>query len=116
MTEPVLTEVRRLAAPAGYRLTWSDGHAADFADAYLRGWCPCALCQGHDNVEIVFHAPTGEVHAGSVQPVGNYGISITWSDGHATGIYRFAFLREICPCAECRRAGAPRVHAARPVF
>ena len=57
MAEPVLTEVRRLKTLPGYRLTWSDGHSAEFADAYLRGWCPCALCQGHDNVEIVFHAP-----------------------------------------------------------
>src|SRR5436189_4555003 len=102
VTEPVLTEVRRLPTLPGYRLTWSDGHAAEFGDSYLRGWCPCALCQGHDNVEIVFHPPAGLVQAGSVQPVGSYGISITWSDGHATGIYRFAFLREICPCAECR--------------
>jgi len=116
VTEPVLTEVRRLKTLPGYRLTWSDGHAAEFGDAYLRGWCPCALCQGHDNVEIVFHPPSSGVEAGSVQPVGSYGISITWSDGHATGIYRFAFLREICPCAECRRAGSPRVPAARPVL
>jgi DUF971 family protein len=115
VTELVLTEVRRLAALPGYRLTWNDGHAAEFDDAYLRGWCPCALCQGHDNVEIVFHPPPGAVEALSVQPVGSYGISIAWSDGHATGIYRFAFLREICPCGECRRAGSPRIPAALPV-
>jgi DUF971 family protein len=38
----------------------------------------------------------------SIEPVGNYGISIHWSDGHGTGIYRFDFLRRICPCKECR--------------
>ena len=37
----------------------------------------------------------------TITAVGNYGISIQWSDSHATGIYRFDFLREICPCPEC---------------
>ncbi len=110
-----LVEIRRQPEARSFRLTWSDGHSGDFPFAYLRGWCPCAMCQGHDNMEIVFHAPPAPVEAGSVLPVGHYGVSITWSDGHATGIYRFDFLREICPCAECRRQGQPRVLAARPV-
>ena len=39
-----------------------------------------------------------------VEPVGNYAIRINWSDGHNTGIYSYDHLREICPCAECKRA------------
>jgi DUF971 family protein len=39
--------------------------------------------------------------AESVSPVGNYAISIAWSDAHSTGIYRFDFLRGICPCIAC---------------
>ena len=35
--------------------------------------------------------------------VGNYAIQIEFSDGHATGIYSFEHLREICPCEECGR-------------
>ena len=38
-----------------------------------------------------------------VEPVGNYAIRIDWSDGHNTGIYSFDHLREICPCAECKK-------------
>jgi len=30
-------------------------------------------------------------------PVGNYGFSITFSDGHDTGIYAFELLRELEP-------------------
>jgi DUF971 family protein len=37
----------------------------------------------------------------SIKPVGNYAISFAFSDGHGTGIYRFDFLREICPCDLC---------------
>ncbi len=50
---------------------------------------------------IKFYPVSQQVDAVSVEPVGRYGISIHWSDGHATGIYRFDFLREICPCEVC---------------
>ncbi len=102
---PVLVEVRRAPERRALRLAWSDGHAADFAWDDLRGWCPCAMCQGHSVVKMVFHPPPGPVEPVEIAPVGNYGISIAWSDGHSTGIYRFEFLREICPCADCRGAG-----------
>ena len=61
----------------------------------LRGFCPCAMCQGHAALEIRFHPPAQPVDITSIQPVGNYGLSIAFSDGHGTGIYRFEFLREI---------------------
>jgi DUF971 family protein len=97
----MLTEARRLPEERRLRLTWSDGHTADYDYDYLRGWCPCAGCQGHSGLAITFHPAAGRVTAGSIQAVGNYAISIGWSDGHATGIYRFDFMREICPCASC---------------
>jgi DUF971 family protein len=101
----VLVEVRRAPERRALRLAWSDGHAADFDWDYLRGWCPCAVCQGHSVVKMVFHPPPGPVEPVEIAPVGNYGISIAWSDGHSTGIYRFEFLRDLCPCAECRSRG-----------
>jgi DUF971 family protein len=43
-----------------------------------------------------------------IQLVGSYAICPTWGDGHHTGYYTFAILRDRCPCAECaaRRAAA----------
>jgi DUF971 family protein len=105
MEMPALTEVRRLPEERRMRLTWSDGHSAEYGYDYLRGWCPCAGCQGHSGLKIRY-LPTGSpVTAQTIQPVGNYAISIAWSDGHGTGIYRFDFLRRICPCERC--SGAP---------
>jgi DUF971 family protein len=45
-----------------------------------------------------------------IQLVGNYAVAPSWADGHHTGYYTFAVLRNRCPCAECtaRRASAPR--------
>ena len=103
----MLTEVRRDPAEHAFHLAWNDGHRALFPYDYVRGWCPCALCQGHHALQILYHPPAGAVEPMDIQPVGNYGISILWSDRHSTGIYRFSFLRDIGPCPDCRRGGAP---------
>lgn len=105
--------MRRQPAQRSLHLAWSDGHAADFPYDYVRGWCPCAVCQGHTALKLSFHPAAGPVEPRDIQPVGNYGVSILWSDGHGTGIYRFEYLREICPCPECRAAGGPEPGGAR---
>ncbi len=95
-----LVEVRRMPEERALRLTWADGHVGELPYDYLRGWCPCAGCQGH--VADVRYQPPGEpVEPETILPVGNYGISILWSDRHATGIYRFDYLRRLCPCEAC---------------
>jgi DUF971 family protein len=115
VASPVLVEVRRAPERRALRLAWSDGHAADFDWDYLRGWCPCAVCQGHSVVKMQFHPPAVPVAPVDIAPVGNYGISIVWSEGHSTGIYRFEFLREICPCPECRARGEAQPETRRRV-
>ena len=42
--------------------------------------------------------------AHSVEGVGKYAIRFEWNDGHNLGIYSWAYLREVCPCAECKAA------------
>ena len=37
-----------------------------------------------------------------IEAVGNYAINLGWADGHDTGIYSYAYLRELCSCDECR--------------
>ncbi len=36
--------------------------------------------------------------------VGSYALAPTWGDGHHTGYYSFASLREQCPCPACSAA------------
>ena len=42
-----------------------------------------------------------KITAKGANAVGNYALQIQFSDGHATGIYSFEHLREICPCERC---------------
>jgi prepilin-type processing-associated H-X9-DG protein len=101
MADPYPTEIRRLPEEGRLRVTWADGHVSEYDYSYLRGYCPCAMCQGHTADAIRFHRPPGPVSAWTIEPVGNYAVAIHWSDGHGTGIYRFDFLRDLCPCPVC---------------
>lgn len=42
-----------------------------------------------------FTSDAEAVHVTSAELVGNYALQIDWSDGHKSGIYSFAYLREI---------------------
>jgi len=98
-------EVRLLEQTAELHITWDDGHVSPFTLAYIRGWCPCAACQGHfsDTVKYQEVPPARLVNA---VPVGNYGMQLSWSDGHDTGIYAHDELRRMCTCATCDPDGA----------
>ena len=100
---PVPVEVRRLPEEKRLRITWRDGHISEFPFAYLRGWCPCAACQGHAGERRYVHAALTELMGVTV--VGKYALSLKWEDGHETGIYTYDYLRELCPCSTCASQG-----------
>jgi len=39
----------------------------------------------------------------SAEAVGKYAIKFTWNDSHDLGLYSWKFLREVCPCQQCRQ-------------
>lgn len=96
---PTPVEVRRVAAESLLRITWSDGHVSDLPFAYLRGWCPCAGCQGHGGEKRYVHADNTDLV--EIAVVGKYALQLRWGDGHETGIYSYRYLRELCACQEC---------------
>lgn len=106
---PHPTAIEYVQAEHLLRMTFSDGHVADYPTRYLRGYCPCAHCQGHGSGpprwKEVSHVRQIEVE--DVAQIGNYAICITWGDGHDTGIYSFQNLRSMCPCPEHRPEGLP---------
>lgn len=104
MSIPV--EINHIKDKALVRVTWEDGHVGDYARKYLRGYCPCAGCQGHGG-GIKFVAVDDDELA-EISAVGNYAIQFHWKDGHNTGIYTFDYLRSLCPCAECEKSNELR--------
>jgi DUF971 family protein len=106
-----------ISTGAGVDITWSDGHTSHYDFPYLRDECPCATCND-ERVKKSAFATAGpasaaaavlpmfkpKVSARSANAVGNYAIQITFSDGHATGIYSYDHLRTLCPCPNCAQA------------
>lgn len=86
-------------------ITWLDGHQSSYGFEFLRWQCPCAICRGEGGAPGVLATTTeltpAQTNLTDLGPVGNYAMSITWVDGHSTGIYSWEYLRRICPCSTC---------------
>jgi len=103
-----------LSTGEGVAIEWKDGHLSQYAFPFLRDSCPCALCDEErsksnrepgeppelaPNELRIFKASAKPV---SAEGVGKYAIKFKWNDGHDLGIYSWQWLRDICPCEECR--------------
>ncbi len=98
----------------GVEIEWKDGHLSKYTFPFLRDACPCALCDEERNKsgrepgqqalpkpgELPMYKPP--LKALSAEQVGKYAIRFHWNEGHELGIYSWQWLREICPCQECR--------------
>ncbi|OQX66698.1 MAG: hypothetical protein B6A08_01870 [Sorangiineae bacterium NIC37A_2] len=75
------------------QITWSSPEGPvvhQLSHSIVRGYCPCAGCQGHGSK--VHFVAGGDQELRDIQPVGNYALSLTWGDHHSTGIYTFEYL------------------------
>lgn len=77
-------------------IEWDDGQVAQLPLGYLRGWCPCAACQGHGTV-VTFHEPPEGVGIEMMAEAGAYALHLRFTDGHDSGIYTWQWLRRLCP-------------------
>ncbi|WP_053228045.1 P-loop NTPase [Spirochaeta cellobiosiphila] len=78
-------------------LKWEDGRIWNIPNKILRDSCGCALCvdeySGQKIIDI--NSIPDSIHGKSSVPLGNYAVSITWSDGHSSSIYPYSKLEEI---------------------
>lgn len=92
----------------GLLVEWdSAGHSWVYPARGLRLACPCAGCVEEMSGRPLLDPATipESVRPLSVGLVGGYGIRISWSDGHGTGIYTFERLRRDCGCPLCAAGG-----------
>ena len=90
----------RLTEPGRLTITWDDDAVCEYALAQLRRNCPCASCLADAQTRSASFIPLYTRDAltlDSVEPVGHYAVQFRWKDGHATGIYTYAALRDLCP-------------------
>ena len=102
MSDPVEpVEIRAPEHARRMEVDWSDGASSAYRHVILRGFCPCANCQGHHGpVRWVDAAEGADLELSAIDEVGNYAVQLTWGDGHSTGIYSFRFLRSLAGVGE----------------
>ena len=86
-------------------LAFNDGREVFLPLPLLRRSCPCASCQGEPDALGRVQRPAVEwgpmaFDLRGVDGVGGYAIQPKWADGHATGIYTYAYLLKLGGLAE----------------
>lgn len=74
---------------------WEDGSRSRLPHKLLREQCRCAACEqqrrhggGPTPVDACLRLT-------SIEPVGDTGLNLGFSDGHARGIYPWSYLRQL---------------------
>ena len=78
-------------------MKWPGGETVSVPNATLRKACSCAVC-----VDEMTHAPIldpasvpEDIHALKIGAIGNYAITVEWSDGHNTGFFPYKTIRAL---------------------
>ncbi len=78
-------------------IEWSDGTETRYGAAELRRKCPCAGCidEWTGAKRLDENSVTDELAFRHISIVGRYALNFHFTDGHDTGIFSFAYLRNI---------------------
>jgi DUF971 family protein len=71
---------------------FSDGSRFRIPFELMRVYSPSAEVQGHGPGQEVLQTGKREVGIVELEPVGNYGVKPTFSDGHDSGIFSWEYL------------------------
>jgi DUF971 family protein len=73
-------------------ILFSDGAHFKLPFELMRVYSPSAEVQGHGPGQEVLQTGKREVDIVALEPVGNYAVQPTFSDGHSTGIFSWDYL------------------------
>jgi DUF971 family protein len=74
---------------------WPDGASFALPFEYLRVYSPSAEVRGHGGGEGKLELAKEAVRVTKVEPVGVYAVRLHFDDGHNTGLFTWAYLREL---------------------
>jgi ATP-binding protein involved in chromosome partitioning len=81
------------------RILWDEGDETTWSARELRIRCTCAHCQSETTGARLLDPASvpADLAITNMALVGNYGLSVHFSDGHTTGIYRLRDLHDHAP-------------------
>lgn len=77
-------------------LGYEDGANYRLPFEFLRVMSPSAEVRGHGLGQEILQTGKRNVSILSVEPVGNYAIKPTFTDGHDSGLFSWDYLYELC--------------------
>jgi DUF971 family protein len=95
MSEPWPEEIRLKPEGRTLQVRYDNGEAFDYSAELLRVESPSAEVKGHGPGQEVTVAGKQAVRIIKIDPVGNYAVRLSFDDGHATGLYTWAYLLKL---------------------
>lgn len=94
-TEHIIPEEIRLDKSRTSLALVYGGEAKRLSAEFLRVYSPSAEVRGHGEGQEVLQTGKAEVSIADLELVGQYALKITFSDGHDSGLYDWAYLRKL---------------------
>ncbi len=99
------TEIKLHQVSKILEIHYDDGSVFELPCEYLRVFTQSADAVGHGPGQEVLQTGKEEVAIVALEPVGNYAIRPTFSDGHDTGLYTWDLLYKLGADYPCLWAG-----------
>jgi DUF971 family protein len=76
-------------------ITWKDGRVSRLGHPLLRESCRCAACEQLRRRGRGVARADDALRLVHIEPVGEQGLNLGFSDGHDRGIYPWSYLRQL---------------------
>lgn len=90
--QPLPQNIKLHKLSARLEITFDDGLHFELPCEFLRVYSPSAETRGHGPGQETLQIGKEAVTIDAIKPVGNYAVTLCFSDGHDTGIYTWELL------------------------
>jgi DUF971 family protein len=92
---PRPTDIRLHQASRKLEIVFDDGAHFHLSCEFLRVYSPSAEVRGHGAGQEVLQVEKEDVNIAGIEPVGQYAVKLSFSDGHDTGLYSWDYLYDL---------------------
>lgn len=92
---PRPTDIRLHQASRKLEIVFDDGAHFHLSCEFLRVYSPSAEVRGHGAGQEVLQVCKEDVNIVGIEPVGQYAVKLSFSDGHNTGLYSWDYLYDL---------------------
>lgn len=76
-------------------ITFDNNTTCKLSCEFLRVYSPSAEVRGHGAGQETLQIGKENINIEGIEPIGNYAVKLTFSDGHNTGLYSWDYLYDL---------------------